>query len=155
MFALALDEEWRDSKHFFGGENCRLMHLTPEYKIIDSGAKTVYFNVTSRGFPTGLHVGLDSTNRTLTIDIDLSLVTYKGIPFRLEAIEVWGCGTTEAKEAQNEVKLREIKDVEKRRKVNLNSVDWKDNPDRYLLELAGTRSNYAMYDRKTQHTDST
>ncbi|XP_042862530.1 uncharacterized protein LOC122247364 [Penaeus japonicus] len=149
MFCLASDEEWRDSKHFWGSDHCICMHLTPEYRVIESGPKMMYFNVSSRGFPTGIHIGTDSTNRALTVDLNLSLVTYRRIPYKLFSIEAWGCGTTEAKEAQVELKKREVKDSENRRKVNLNSVDWVDNPDRYLLELAGGRPTYAQYDKKT------
>lgn len=146
LFCLACDIDWRDSKHFWGGENCLCMQLTPEYKIIESGAKIMYFNISSRGFPTGIQVGKDSTNRALTLDLNLTLVTYRMIPYKLQSIEVWGCGTCEAKEAQTELKKREIRDVENRRKVKLNSSDWLDNPDRYLIELAGTRLSYAQYD---------
>lgn len=53
------------------------------------------------------------------------------------------------REAQVEQKKREVRDSENRRKVNLNTVDWVDNPDRYLLELAGGRPTYAQYDKKT------
>ncbi|XP_045119651.1 uncharacterized protein LOC123509425 [Portunus trituberculatus] len=146
MFCVASDQEWRDSKHFWGGEHARCLHLTPEYKIIESGAKILYFNVTSRGFPTGLQVGTDSTNRALTLDLNLTLVTYRKIPYKLQSVEVWGCSTSEVKEAQQELKKREVKDVESRRKVKVNSSDWLDNPDRYLIELAGTRLSYAQYD---------
>lgn len=45
-----------------------------------------------------------------------------------------------------EMKKREAKDTENRRKVKINSSDWLDNPDRYLIELAGTRLSYAQYD---------
>ncbi|XP_069166484.1 uncharacterized protein [Procambarus clarkii] len=154
LFCLASDVGWRDSKHFWGGENCLCMQLTPEYKIIESGPKIMYFNVTSRGFPTGIQVGLDNTNRALTLDLNLSLITYRKIPFKLHVIEVWGCGTCEAKEAQTELKKREVKDVENRRKVKLNSSDWLDNPDRYLIELAGTRVSYAQYDSPPPEKDS-
>ncbi|XP_068213431.1 uncharacterized protein [Palaemon carinicauda] len=155
LFCLACDEHWRDSKHFWGGEHCYCMQLIPEYKIVESGPKMMYFNITSRGFPTGIHVGQEYTNRALTLDLDLTKVTYRGIPYSLQSIEVWGCGTVEAKEAQVEMKKHEIRDTEKRKKINLNSVDWVDNPDRYLLELAGSRPNYAQYDKKTQGKQST
>lgn len=36
MFCLASDEEWRDSKHFWGSDHCICMHLTPEYRVIES-----------------------------------------------------------------------------------------------------------------------
>lgn len=45
-----------------------------------------------------------------------------------------------------ELKKKEVKDVESRRKVKMNSSDWLNNPDRYLIELAGTRLSYAQYD---------
>ena len=59
------------------------------------------------------------------------------------------------REAQIEMKKHEIKDTEMRKKINLNSVEWADNPDRYLLELAGSRPSYAQYDKKTQGKQST
>ncbi|KAG0711978.1 hypothetical protein GWK47_019461 [Chionoecetes opilio] len=155
MFCVANDQEWRDSKHFWGGEHSLCLHLTPEYKIIESGAKILYFNVTSRGFPTGLQVGLDSTNRALTLDLNLTLVTYRKIPYKLHSLEVWGCSTAEVKEAQLDIKKREVKDVEGRRKVKVNSSDWLDNPDRYLIELAGTRPSYAQYDNPPPEASGT
>lgn len=36
MFCVASDQVWRDSKHFWGGEHALCLHLTPEYKIIES-----------------------------------------------------------------------------------------------------------------------
>lgn len=51
------------------------------------------------------------------------------------------------REAQIDLKKREVKDTENRRKVKVNSADWLDNPDRYLIELAGTRLSYAQYDK--------
>ena len=60
--------------------------------IVSGGSKILYFNTTSRGFPTGIHVGRDSTNRVLTVDSNLAMLTYRQIPYKLQAIEVWGCG---------------------------------------------------------------
>ncbi|XP_076048377.1 uncharacterized protein LOC143029577 [Oratosquilla oratoria] len=150
MFCVCSDLEWKDSKHFWGGDDCRCLQLTPEYKVVESGPKLIYFNTTSRGFPLGLQVGTDSKSRALTLDVNLSLIKYRNIPYKLKSFEVWGCGTTEAREFQMEAKTRERREAEKCRRVNLNTVEWKDNPDRYLLELAGGRPNYAHYDKKTQ-----
>ncbi|KAK3890741.1 hypothetical protein Pcinc_005315 [Petrolisthes cinctipes] len=146
MFCLACDQTWRDSQHFWGGDDCLCLHLTPEYKIIEAGPKIAYFNVSSRGYPTGLQVGTDYTNRALTLDLDLTILTYRRIPLRLKAIEVWGCGTVEAKNAQVDLKKRESRDTENRRKVKIDKSDWLDNPDRYLIEMAGNRLNYAQYE---------
>lgn len=57
------------------------------------------------------------------------------------------------REKQLEYKKLVAKDVEKRRKVNI-PLDWKDNPDRYLLELAGKRPNYARFEKDTQDHSS-
>ncbi|KAK7082244.1 hypothetical protein SK128_024687 [Halocaridina rubra] len=154
MFCIAADDSWKDSKHFWGREHSYCLQLTPEYKVVESGPKILYFNLTSRGFPTGFQVGQDFTNRALTIDLDLTTVTYRGAPYKIQALEVWGCGTVEARDAQIELKKHEIRDTEKRKKINLNAVDWVDNPDRYLLELASSKPNYAQYDKKTQGKSS-
>ncbi|RXG68570.1 hypothetical protein Avbf_01044 [Armadillidium vulgare] len=153
MFCLASDEEWRDSKHFYGGMDSVCFQLYPEFKIIEKGHKLLYFNITSRGFPTGLQVGGDSTNRALSLGVDFQRLHYRRIPYILKSLEVWGCGTVNAKEKQLEYKKLVAKDVEKRRKVNI-PLDWKDNPDRYLLELAGKRPNYARFEKDTQDHSS-
>lgn len=43
---------------------------------------------------------------------------------------------------QTEYKKWEAKECEKQKKVNLNPVDWTNNPDKYLLELAGSYQAY-------------
>ena len=35
MFCVACDDEWRDSKHFWGGFNCLCLQLLPEYKVVE------------------------------------------------------------------------------------------------------------------------
>ena len=55
----------------------------------------MYLNLTSRGFPTGFQIGVDSTNRTIAIDTDLSVINFKRIPYKLKALEVWGCGSSQ------------------------------------------------------------
>lgn len=52
-----------------------------------------------------------------------------------------------SRNAQADLKKREVRDTENRRKVKINKADWLDNPDRYLIEMAGNRQNYAQYER--------
>lgn len=47
--------------------------------------------------------------------------------------------------SQNEYKKWEAKECEKQKKVNLNAGAWTDNPDKYLLELAGTYQDYGHH----------
>lgn len=54
---------------------------------------------------------------------------------------------TTSRNAQADLKKREVRDTENRRKVKINKADWLDNPDRYLIEMAGNRLNYAQYER--------
>ena len=51
---------------------------------------------------------------------------------------------------QLEFKNTARKDVESRRIVKMNRNDWVDNPDRCLLEMAGARPTYAMYEKSSQ-----
>ncbi|XP_018019755.1 uncharacterized protein LOC108676213 [Hyalella azteca] len=147
-FCLALDEEWKDSKNFWGGEDCCLLQIRPKYKIVERGEKLMYFNLTWRGFPTGVQVGDNYESRALTVNKEMNQFQHHNIPYKLGSIEVWGCGSQQIRENQKEFKKRQAKDVEIRRKVKITTSEWAEHPDRYLLELAGGRTSYADY--KTQ-----
>lgn len=98
-----------------------------------------------------MQVGADHRNRALTIDVNLENVEYKRIPLKLKSLEVWGCGSSQLMDKQVEMKKQAVKDAENARKVKLNAVEWKDNPDRYLLDLAGSRPAYARFEKDTQN----
>ena len=36
VFCIALDQEWKDSKNFWGNEDCRLMQIRPQYRELES-----------------------------------------------------------------------------------------------------------------------
>ncbi|KAF2350998.1 TLDc domain [Trinorchestia longiramus] len=145
VFCLALDEEWKDSKNFWGGDNSCLLQIRPKYRILERGEKLMYFNLNWRGFPTGIQVGDNYESRALTVDKELSQLQHHNMPYKLGSVEVWGCGSHQARENQQEFKKRLAKDVEKRRHVKLTSSEWADHPDRYLLQMAGGTTSYADY----------
>nr|XP_045613181.1 uncharacterized protein LOC123767536 [Procambarus clarkii] len=221
LFCLASDVGWRDSKHFWGGENCLCMQLTPEYKIIESKIEKVlqhfdcsrldFLSLTILLFSKAKYSTCPSKDRCkqqqATIAFPSVLAGFASVlagfasvlagfasvlagfasvlagfasvlagfasvlagfasvlagfasvlagfasvlaafPSVLAAFPLY-------REAQTELKKREVKDVENRRKVKLNSSDWLDNPDRYLIELAGTRVSYAQYDSPPPEKDS-
>lgn len=46
------------------------------------------------------------------------------------------------RDKQTDLRKWEAKQAEKNKKINLNNPEWKDNPDKYLLELAGSYKSY-------------
>lgn len=145
-FCLALDEEWKDSKCFWGGEDCRLLQIRPHYRVLEQGAKMMYFNLNWRGFPTGFQVGGDYQSRAMVVNKELALLQHHNVPYQLGSVEVWGCGPKQIRDNQQDFKQRVQKDVEQRRKVKLPSTEWREHPDRYLLQMAGATTSYANYD---------
>ncbi len=51
--------------------------------------------MTTRGYPFGMHFGSDHRDPHVAVDKDFSCLSYRKIPYRLESIQVWGCGTSE------------------------------------------------------------
>lgn len=51
------------------------------------------------------------------------------------------------RDRQLEIKQWEATDVQRNRTINLPRTEWGDNPDRYLLELAG-RPTYSNGEKK-------
>ncbi|XP_046387105.1 LOW QUALITY PROTEIN: uncharacterized protein LOC124156543 [Ischnura elegans] len=139
-FCLASTDEWKESNHYWGQDECSIIQLLPLFHIIESGPKLLYMNTSIRGYPFGIRAGKDPRKPSIEVNQSFSVLNYCGIPYPLLGIEVWGCGTTHSREAQLDVKKWEVKQAEKQRKVKLTSSDWVDHPDRYLLELAGRQS---------------
>lgn len=137
QFCIAADSEWQESHHFWGGEECAVIQILPLYSIVQLGAKMMYLNTSIRGYPKGLHAGLDPRKPIIEVDDGFTIVKYHAIPYPLVSVQVWGCGTQQSRETQLDVKKWEVKQAEKQRKVKLTPDDWVDHPDRYLLELAG------------------
>jgi len=137
LICVAIDQEWRERVSRWGGDNCVAMQITPYFKIFEAGEKLMYFNVTTRGYPFGLQVGKNSKSLVVEIDPDLCLAKVKTIPYKLEMLEVWGCADMEIKAKQEEQKKWEKEQAENHKKINRNADNWNENPDRYILELAG------------------
>lgn len=147
MLCVAIDHEWRERVSRWGGDQCIVMQITPCFKIFEAGEKLIYFNLTTRGYPFGLHVGRNPKSPVLEIDQDLCVAKVKKIPYKLEVLEIWGCADKEIREKQIEQKKWEMDQAEKHKKVNRRAVDWNENPDRYILELAGRPSYGANFKR--------
>ncbi|XP_046445865.1 uncharacterized protein LOC124195479 isoform X1 [Daphnia pulex] len=145
IFCLAVDLAWKESIQFWGTPNTIIVQLTPEYKVLDRGESIMYYNTSVRGYPFGIQVGTDHRHPCLEIDKEFSRLNYRKIPYALEAIQVWGCGTSQQRESQLEHKKWELKQVEKSRNVKLSAVDWNDHPDKCLLEMASHRPNYSQF----------
>ncbi|XP_074026785.1 uncharacterized protein isoform X2 [Leptinotarsa decemlineata] len=136
-FCIASPNEWKESHHYWGGEECGVFQLLPKFQVLERGSKMIYLNLSVRGYPHGLRAGKDPRAPILSIDAGFEKVEWQKIPYYLECIEVWGCGDQVSRERQLEVKKWEVKEAERQRTVKLSAADWLDHPDRYLLELAG------------------
>lgn len=90
----------------------------------------MFVNFKNRSIPLGIRIGSNAQHPIISIPLDLSNVS---------AIGVYGCGNRDAVAAQAQQKKWENRQAEKNRKVALPGK-WDDNPDRYLLELAGVKS---------------
>ncbi|CAL8115588.1 unnamed protein product [Orchesella dallaii] len=142
LFCIATDIEWRESCHFWGGEESLLLMVKPEFRIVEKGAKIFYANFSIRGYPFGIQVGKDPRNLSIEIKPEFTYVSYKQIPCKIIRLLAWGCAPPQVKVSQHDLRKWEAKQAEKNRKINLSNPEWKDNPDKYLLELAGSYKSY-------------
>ncbi|XP_037090757.1 uncharacterized protein LOC119113246 [Pollicipes pollicipes] len=144
LFCVAADCGWRDSPHCWGGVDCMALQLLPRFQVLVGGQPDVmFYNYSARGLPSGLRVGADRRTPAIEVDREMSVCTHSGAPFRLQGVEVWGCGAKADRDSQISSQKRDRAAVEQRRKVNIMAdTDWAENPDRYLLEMSGTRQSY-------------
>ncbi|XP_026730158.1 uncharacterized protein LOC113495579 isoform X1 [Trichoplusia ni] len=129
--------EWRETHQYWGGPDCALLQLHPTFMVVEKAPKMLYLNTSIRGYPKGLRAGSDPRKPLLAIAEDFDSFTFSGVPYSLQAIEVWGCGDQASRETQLEIKKWQVKEAERQRQVKLSAADWIEHPDRYLLELAG------------------
>ncbi|XP_034827469.2 uncharacterized protein [Maniola hyperantus] len=134
---VASPQEWKDTHQYWGGPDCALIQLLPSLGLVEHAPKMLYLNSSIRGYPKGLRAGSDPRKPLLAINEGFDSFTFKGVPYPLSAIEVWGCGEQSLREAQMEVKKWQVKEAERQRSVKISAADWIEHPDRYLLELAG------------------
>lgn len=53
----------------------------------------MYLNTSIRGYAKGIRAGNDPRKPSIQVDDAFQHVTHCGIPYKLESIEVWGCGS--------------------------------------------------------------
>ncbi|XP_076757195.1 uncharacterized protein LOC143427152 [Xylocopa sonorina] len=139
-YCISSAVEWRESHLYWGDEDSMGIELFPSYRVIERGPKVLYLNTSIRGYPHGLRFGSNPRSAYISIDESFHSVSISGAPYPIATLEVWGCGNTQLRERQLEIKKWQVKEAEKQRIVKLSASDWIDHPDRYLLELAGRAS---------------
>lgn len=144
---VCVDSEWHnDFTTFWGGPHCRLFVVLPTFGVYHSPVK-VGVDLKTRHVPHGIGIGPTPTKKEAMLWIEDDLATGilrcdpglpRGTPrdFKVLTIEVWGCGSPEAAASQTLMRARERRSAEQRQQVR-NPGDWLENPDRFLLDLAG------------------
>ncbi|KAK2166269.1 hypothetical protein LSH36_40g08008 [Paralvinella palmiformis] len=143
LYCAGSDSEWVEKADRWGGSDCFLLQILPEYRVMQAGAGLLYLNIQDRKLPKGLYFGKDTRSTILQIDSDFAKVKHYGVETALKRIEVWGCGSHSTYEAQLEQRKWEHKDAEKHKNRKLKLEDWKNNPDRQLLEMGGIQTEHA------------
>lgn len=143
LYAVCIDSEWKESVHRWGGSDCAYFEIRPEYKVFQSGQNLIYFNPLDRAGPKGLHIGKDSRTTFLKVDDQFAKVSHYGVDYKLLSLEVWGCGGQEMLDALKTQKKWDQKEVDKHQNRKLVPEDWKDSPDRELLEMGGIQTDHA------------
>ncbi|XP_048511960.1 uncharacterized protein LOC105686929 [Athalia rosae] len=133
--------EWCETHQYWGDEDSMVIELLPNFRIVEKGPKLVYLNTIIRGYPQGVRAGSDPRNPCVDLDKSFQWLKLAGVPYRLDSLEVWGCGDRKSREVQLEIKKWQVKEAERQRVVKMSTSDWLDHPDRYLLELGG-RTTY-------------
>lgn len=141
LFCVANPNEWRETHLYIGDEDSCCLQLLPKFVMLEKKAKSLYLNTHIRGYPKGLRAGSDPRKPVLIVDEHFEKLEHRGLQHKILSIEVWGCGNSQQREIQLDIKNWQIKEAERQRTVKMTAADWMDHPDRYLLELGG-RQNY-------------
>ncbi|KAL3856226.1 hypothetical protein ACJMK2_011003 [Sinanodonta woodiana] len=143
MYCVAEDKGWSEGPSRFGGEDTMIIQLTPAYRVVQAGGPMVLWNEHERSLPQGIKIGKDDKSAVLFIPSDFDKIQHYGVNCCLTRIEVWGCGGTEAKKAQQKQKQWERKDIEKHRGRKLKlETNWNENPDKQLLNWGGIQTDH-------------
>jgi hypothetical protein len=67
--------------------------------ISSDGENLMYYNTSVRGYPFGIQMGTDHRHLCLEINKDFSCLSYRKIPYRLDGVQVWGCGSSQLRYA--------------------------------------------------------
>ncbi|XP_064649374.1 uncharacterized protein LOC135501273 [Lineus longissimus] len=147
LYCIGVDEEWKVGSQRWGGHSCIVIQLLPQLRIVQTGANMLFYNTETRGLPKGIQFGKDTKSVMLEIDEDMTTVKHYGVPLQLKVCEVWACGSPAARNAQMQQQQWEKKEVEKHKNRKLKVEDWKDNPDRQLLNMGGVNVDHQETDR--------
>jgi len=154
---------WTTRATFRGDTTSLLFALLPKFKVYRASGMSqnnlwLYNNRSNRaGLPIGLGFGGQISHFRLWIDEDL--MNGKASPFglayhpstgslidadteeefKIDRLEVWGCGGTTAEQHQVAAKAHQAREVEKRRKVNRAQLGdgWESGADKFIMDLAG------------------
>ncbi|KAL3856227.1 hypothetical protein ACJMK2_011004 [Sinanodonta woodiana] len=151
MYCVAEDKGWSEGPSRFGEEDMMIIQLTSAYRVVQAkiisprifGGPMVLWNEHERSLPQGIKIGKDDKSAVLFIPSDFDKIQHYGVNCCLTRIEVWGCGGTEAKKAQQKQKQWERKDIEKHRGRKLKlETNWNENPDKQLLNWGGIQTDH-------------
>jgi len=158
IFGCFTREVWKSRTDFREDRSAFLFSLAPHfgiYRATGTDVNNLFLNSTVNPHfphPVGIGFGGKLKNFRLWINEDLSggesrysCNTYaKGkisnsTLFKINTIEVWGCGGLKAEQAQAKARVAEDKEIEKRRKIKKEFVfeTWDSGPARYIMDLAG------------------
>ncbi|XP_067937252.1 uncharacterized protein [Watersipora subatra] len=140
LYALATDQEWRESSSMWGSERTFLIQLKPRYALVDSGS-IIYSNHHMRGVFKGIQIGSNPKDPVIKI-ADMATVSHRGVQLTLEQVEVWGCANSAIRDIQLKQRAWERKEVEKVNNRKLKLENWQDNPDRMLLDWVGVKTSH-------------
>lgn len=142
IYAVAIDMPWTDSAQRWGGIDGMFFQIDPDYRLIQSGEGLVYSNLSDRSAPKGLHIGKDSRSTFLKVNYEMDLVNHYSVDYKLIAVEVWGCGGEEMLNQQIKQYQWDKKEVTKIQNRKLVPEDWKESPDKALLEFGGVATEH-------------
>jgi len=158
IFGCFTREVWKSRTDFREDKSAFLFSLTPHFGIYRStgtDAHNLFLNSTTNHHlphPIGIGFGGKLKSFRLWIQDDLSCgesrsscTTYArgklstSPLYKIQTIEVWGCGGLKAEQAQLRAKEFEEKEIERRRKVKKDFVmeTWDSGPSRYIMDLVG------------------
>ncbi|CAL8089195.1 unnamed protein product [Calicophoron daubneyi] len=158
LFCLVSDQGLRDSMKTYGTENSKLYRFLPEFAKLVSGRSAklagpgvecgiIYSNLTAKTIRRGLLVGHQPlVSPAIEINEGFTELIYAGgVPLKLLSVEIWAAGSSEHLKKLQEQRAFDNKmvDKEKNRKIKVDA-DWKDSPDRILLNLAGVGGSHSV-----------
>ncbi|KAF0720165.1 Aste57867_520 [Aphanomyces stellatus] len=128
------DTPWKEGSKFFGGPGCFLFRVAPTFMVCPStgtGANYMYYNTKGIALPRGLGFGGSTSKFRLFLDDDLDncvtslkctsydagSVSLKA-SFRIQTLEIWGCGGDESKQAQQGYRAETAELINRARKVD-------------------------------------